>query len=201
MRNAICSGALGLAAMAAPSLVHAQAVETIITPAPGPAVVAQAPVAVPPSGVLLAQPAPAVVATPVETVETVRTVDQSSTPRATRRRVVHHRPADYVARPTTVRAGVVTTPAVAAAPPYNAAYSPAYNELVEGPRYYDVVTPAPGIPPQPAPVVAGQAIVPPAPVVGAAVATPMPTYRYVYEPNRILVIDPYTNIAVQAIPR
>jgi hypothetical protein len=33
------------------------------------------------------------------------------------------------------------------------------------------------------------------------VATPMPTYRYVYEPNRILVIDPYTNIAVQAIPR
>jgi len=26
-------------------------------------------------------------------------------------------------------------------------------------------------------------------------------YRYVYEPDRILVIDPATNIAVQAIPR
>jgi hypothetical protein len=30
---------------------------------------------------------------------------------------------------------------------------------------------------------------------------PIPGYRYVYEPDRILVIDPYTNIAVQAIPR
>jgi hypothetical protein len=29
----------------------------------------------------------------------------------------------------------------------------------------------------------------------------MPAYRYVYEADRILVIDPYTNIAVQAIPR
>jgi hypothetical protein len=35
--------------------------------------------------------------------------------------------------------------------------------------------------------------------VGGPVA--MPTYRYVYQPDRILVIDPYTNIAVQAIPR
>jgi hypothetical protein len=29
----------------------------------------------------------------------------------------------------------------------------------------------------------------------------MPTYRYVYEPDRILVIEPSSNIAVQAIPR
>jgi len=28
-----------------------------------------------------------------------------------------------------------------------------------------------------------------------------PVYRYVYEPDRILVIDPATNIAIQAIPR
>jgi hypothetical protein len=27
------------------------------------------------------------------------------------------------------------------------------------------------------------------------------TYRYVYEPDRILVIDPNTNVAVQALPR
>jgi hypothetical protein len=37
------------------------------------------------------------------------------------------------------------------------------------------------------------------------VAAPLPAgpimYRYVYEPDRILVIDPVTNIAVQAIPR
>jgi hypothetical protein len=28
-----------------------------------------------------------------------------------------------------------------------------------------------------------------------------PAYRYVYEPDRILVIDPTTGIAVQSIPR
>jgi hypothetical protein len=28
-----------------------------------------------------------------------------------------------------------------------------------------------------------------------------PTNRYVYQSDRILVVDPYTNIAVQAIPR
>ena len=38
------------------------------------------------------------------------------------------------------------------------------------------------------------------PVVGPS-ATQYSFYRYVYEPNRILVIDPNTNIAVQAIPR
>jgi hypothetical protein len=35
----------------------------------------------------------------------------------------------------------------------------------------------------------------------AAVGTAIPAYRYVYEPDRILVIDPTTNIAVQALPR
>jgi hypothetical protein len=47
----------------------------------------------------------------------------------------------------------------------------------------------------PAPVVA-------APVVSAPVLAIQPViYRYVYEPDRILVVDPTTNIAVQAIPR
>ena len=36
-----------------------------------------------------------------------------------------------------------------------------------------------------------------APPVGAAI----PIYRYVYEPDRILVIDPATNVAIQSIPR
>jgi hypothetical protein len=40
------------------------------------------------------------------------------------------------------------------------------------------------------------------PVVSAPVVATQPViYRYVYEPDRILVIDPITNIAVQAIPR
>jgi hypothetical protein len=44
---------------------------------------------------------------------------------------------------------------------------------------------------------------PAAPVAGAVfgAGTAVPAYRYVYEPDRILVVDPYTNIAVQAIPR
>jgi hypothetical protein len=36
---------------------------------------------------------------------------------------------------------------------------------------------------------------------GPATAPVMPAYRYVYEPDRILVIDPYTNITIQALPR
>jgi hypothetical protein len=40
-----------------------------------------------------------------------------------------------------------------------------------------------------------------APAYSGAVNNPIPTYRYVYEPDRILVIDPATNVAIQAIPR
>jgi len=43
------------------------------------------------------------------------------------------------------------------------------------------------------------------PVVGTttAIAAPaaMPVYRYVYQPDRILVVDPYTDFPVQVIPR
>ena len=74
MRNSIPLITLGVALMAGASVAHAQTVETIVTPAPGPAIIAQGPVAVPPSGVLLAQPAPVLAAAPVATVETVRTV-------------------------------------------------------------------------------------------------------------------------------
>ncbi|MGB6287444.1 MAG: hypothetical protein WBG18_24020 [Xanthobacteraceae bacterium] len=49
--------------------------------------------------------------------------------------------------------------------------------------------------------VAPAATVGPAPFVAAPVVTAPVIYRYVYEPDRILVIDPTTNIAVQAIPR
>ena len=100
---------------------------------------------------------------PVETVETVRTVSTTE-PRRVHRRAVHPRTVDRVTtvtRTTTMRPGVV-------------AAAPAYDELMHGPRLYDVVTPAP---------------------------MAMPAYRYIYQPDRILVVDPYTNIAVQAIPR
>jgi hypothetical protein len=196
MRESISFTTLGVALVAGTSVAHAQTVETIVMPAPGPAIIAQGPVAVPPSGVLLAPLAPTVASAPVEAVETVRTV-RTTTPRTVTRHVTRTRTADRVTttRTTTVRQGVVATPAVAA--------TAAYDELVQGPRFYDVVTPAvlPAVPP----VVAAQPVVSAAPVVGATApivaGVAVPLYRYVYEPDRILVIDPFTNIAVQAIPR
>jgi hypothetical protein len=75
--------------------------------------------------------------------------------------------------------------------------TPTYDDGYRAPAYeyapplYDAA---------PAATVAPAAAVAPAPVV-APVATAPVIYRYVYEPDRILVIDPTTNIAVQAIPR
>jgi hypothetical protein len=175
MRSSISFVTLGVALAAGTSAARAQTVETIVTPAPGPAVIAQAPVVVPPSGVLLAQPA--VVTTPVQTVETVQT-ERTTTPTTISRHVTRTRTADRVTttRTTTVQRAVATVPAVAA--------TAGYDEMVQGPPLYDVVAPAPGIAAQP--VAAGAAL---------------PLYRYIYEPDRILVVDPVTNIAIQAIPR
>ena len=71
---------------------------------------------------------------------------------------------------------------------------PLYDEVVAAPI---AESPAPLYDTVAAPAVVG------APVVGdgAVVATAPYTYRYVYEPDRILVIDPTTGIAVQSIPR
>lgn len=132
-------------------------------------------------------PQPAAVVTvpaPVATVQTVRTVQTVTTPR---RRIVHRD------RVTTTRT-TVTERVLPATPAVAAIAQPTYMDVVDvAPRLYDVVTPAPdALPPVAGPVIPGAAI---------ATQTVLPTYRYVYEPNRILVIDPYTNIAVQAIPR
>jgi len=183
MRDSIFFVALGVALAAGTSMAQAQEVETIVTPAPGSAVIAQAPVAVPPSGVLLPPAAPVAVTAPVETVETVRTVTTTE-PRRVHRRVVHARP---VARVTTTTRTVIVRQGVATA-------APAYDELRRGPRLYDVVTTGPVVG-----ALAAQPVVTATSAVAAPVA--MPAYRYVYEPDRILVVDPYTNIAVQAIPR
>lgn len=122
---------------------------------------------------------------PVETVETVRTV-RTSSPRRRRRSVARNRNVDVtVTKTTTVREGVVGAPAVVAAPSVVAV--PAYDAPLQRPRLYDVLTLAPAVPVDPA-------VTPAATIQG-------PGYRYVYQPDRILVVDPYTNVAVQAIPR
>ena len=146
-----------------------------------------------PPGAVLTRPSSAVEAVPVETVETVRTV--RSVGHSGRRAISHHlvrnRPETVVTtttRRTILGERVVPAPAVVAPAPV-AITEPAYTEMVEAPPaysppLYDVTTP-------PAAVITE-------PAAGAPVA---PAYRYVYEPDRILAIDPVTGIAVQAIPR
>lgn len=173
MRNGISFVPLGVALAAGISVAHAQ---TIVTPGPGPVVTGPAPFTVPPSGVLLTQPAPAV---PTQTVETERTVRTTTTPTTISRHVTRTRTADRVTttRTTTLRRDVVAAPV-------------AYDEMMQGPPLYDVVPPAPPV--------AAPPVMAAVPVAAGAV---LPLYRYVYEPDRILVIDPATNIAIQALPR
>jgi hypothetical protein len=81
-----------------------------------------------------------------------------------------------------------------------AAATPAY--VSGGRRYFNFARSPTVIIPAPTPSRARQRAVPAAnSAVSGVATTPMPAYRYIYEPDRILVIDPYTNIAVQAIPR
>jgi hypothetical protein len=119
----------------------------------------------------------------VQTTETVRTI-RPLRPHA--RQVVTTR--------TITRQIVPTTTLVTRSVP---ASQPLYDEAVEAPiadspqPLYDTVA---------APVDDGAMVAPAygAPAYGAMAA---PTYRYVYEPDRILVIDPTSGIAVQSIPR
>src|ERR1700689_750675 len=120
----------------------------------------------------------------VQTTETVRTVRPGARP-IERKRVV-----------TTTRQTVVSQRAVAPQPLYDVvppapvvtrSYAPPLYDTV-APPLYDAVAPAPTV---------DDTYVNAMPPAGAAI----PIYRYVYEPDRILVIDPATNIAIQAIPR
>ena len=142
-----------------------------------------------PPGAVVVRPAQTVETVPVETVETVETVQTvRSAGHAARRSNSHHvarsRPESVVTTTTTRRTilgeRVVPAPAVIAPAPLDTVAEPTYAEIpapAYPPRLYDVAT---------------------EPVFGAPVA---PAYRYIYEPDRILVIDPATGIAVQAIPR
>jgi len=125
---------------------------------------------------------------PVQTVqtttETVRTVRPGARP-TVRKRVV-----------TTTRQTVVSQRTVAPQPLYDVAppaplatrtyAQPLYDTVA--PPLYDTAAPVPTV---------DDTYVNALPAAGAAI----PVYRYVYEPDRILVIDPTTNIAIQAIPR
>jgi|SRR5579871_2482963 hypothetical protein len=130
---------------------------------------------------------PAVQTTTTTTVHTIRTVPVHSA----RRQVVTTR---TVTRSITPAAAPIAppprpvydtvAPAVAAAPVAAAVGSEYAAPL------YDVA-------PTPAPVVATAPVVDSGPIA----ATQPFIYRYIYEPDRILVVDPITGIAVQAIPR
>jgi hypothetical protein len=87
MRYTVLLPALGVALLAGTSLARAQAVETLITPAP--MVVAQDPV-------LVTQPAPAIETVPVQTTETVRTERSTSHPARRMARGTQPRPVDIV---------------------------------------------------------------------------------------------------------
>jgi len=210
MRNYIRFTVLGAALVAGASLASAQSVianqpvETMIARDPGSMLIAQEPMAVPPPGVAVRLPAPATV--PLQTVETVRTTVQSTT---TSRRRVAGRPLRTVTTTrTTVRERVVPAPMVAAAPvapAVRAIAQPGHTEVVAAPGaaltypapLYDVV-PGAAVAPLASPAPTGVFA---QPVAGGPIVTALPAYRYIYEPDRILVIDANSGIAVQAIPR
>src|SRR5690242_5827148 len=217
MRFHLVYATLGLAGAFGAPAAQAQAV---ITTAPAPAVIAQPP--------LVAAPAPAVVQ-PAETVRTTRSVRTVHTMVPVRQRIVTTRtvtrrvmpPEPALAAPVIAAAAAPqpiydVAPAAAVEPvadisPPPPAYgygyrAPVYDYAYRAPAYdyapplYDVA-PAPVVTAPAAVVAAPAAAIAPEPVIAAPVATAPVIYRYVYEPDRILVIDPATNIAVQAIPR
>lgn len=162
--------------------VVGQPVGTVVT-AP-PAVVAPSPLVTAPAVV---QPAET-----VQTIQIIRTVRAAPLP-PVRRQVVTTR---TIMRRVIPAAPAVVAGTVAAAPV--PLYDTAIPAAVPAPAYDHAYTADYGAPLYD---VAPAATVAPAPVVAAPVATAPVIYRYVYEPDRILVIDPTTNIAVQAIPR
>lgn len=142
-------------------------------------------------GPLVTAPAAAVVQPPetIQTVQTIRMVRAAPLP-PVRRQVVTTRTITRHVIPATPVAGTV---AAAPAPLYDTAVPAA----VPAPAYDYADTADYGAPLYDAALAAALA---PAPVAAPVAMAPV-IYRYVYEPDRILVIDPTTNIAVQAIPR
>jgi len=206
MRFHLPYAAFGLALAIGAPAAHAQ---TLITTQPAPAVIAQPPIVTIPAGTET-----------IQTIQTVRTVRAAPLP-PVRRQIVTTR---TITRRVMPAAPAVVAGTVAAAPQplYDVApaavATPAAADIYPAPGYgYSRGYPAPVYGYSTGPLYdAAPAPVPPAPVYGysnygystpvydvvtAPVATQPVIYRYVYEPDRILVIDPVTGIAVQAIPR
>jgi hypothetical protein len=183
MRNTVLLPALGVALLAGTSLAQAQTVDTVVAPAPAPMVIAQDPV-------MVSEPAPVIETVPVQTTETVRTERLTTRPARRVARGPAPRPAqsDIVTTTrTTVREGIAPAPL---APPVAAIVPPTtYTEVVQAP-------PAPY--PEPLYDYVPAGVGPPAAVVEQP---PLPAYHYVYQPDRILVIDGNTGVTVQALPR
>jgi hypothetical protein len=178
MRQTVLLPALGVALLAGTSLARAQTVETVVTPAP--MVMAQ-------DRVLVTEPAPVIETIPVQTSETVRTERLTTHPvrRMARRSAL--RPVDTVTTTRTiVRENIAPAPMAPAA------------AVIAQPGYTEAVATPPGAyaPPLYDYVPAGAAL--PAAVLEQPA---LPAYRYVYQPDRILVIDANTGVAVQALPR
>jgi hypothetical protein len=205
MRFNLPYAAVGLALAIGAPAAHAQ---TVITAQPAPAVIAQPRLVTVPAGTET-----------IQTIQTVRTVRAAPLP-PVRRQIVTTR---TITRRVMPAAPAVVAGTVAAAPQplYDvapAAVATPAADIYPAPGYgYSRGYPAPVYGYSTEPLYdAAPAPVPPAPVydysnygystpvydvVAAPVATQPVIYRYVYEPDRILVIDPVTGIAVQAIPR
>jgi hypothetical protein len=134
-------------------------------------------------------------------VETVRTVTITRTVRPVSRTVVRRQV--ITTRQTVLRQRIAPSQTLVArtvtAPrPLYDEVRPASMPVAPVPAYsrplYDEVVPASDD------SAVGAAPVATPPVVGPS-GTGIPFYRYVYEPDRILVIDPTTNVAVETIPR
>jgi hypothetical protein len=178
MRSTILLPALGVALLAGTSLARAQTVETVVTPAP--MVIAQD---------RILAPAPVIESVPVQTTETVRTERLTTHPLRRMARAPafrHWRPETVTTTRTTVREDIAPAPV---APPVAAVAPPIYTEVVQGP---------PATYPGPLYDYVPAGIAPPTAVVEQP---PLPAYRYVYQPDRILVIDANTGITVQALSR
>jgi hypothetical protein len=133
-----------------------------------------------------------------ETVEAVRTLEPAH--RTVDRQVVR-RGADRITTTRTIVRDRIVPEQTIVAP---AVAPPEYTEVVQAPA-----NPQPIYPAYPRPIYdvvpSPAAVAPPAvaPNIGQPVgyAAPVSMYRFVNEPDRILVIDNATGIAVQAIPR
>jgi hypothetical protein len=190
MRNCIHCTALGIALVAGTSLAQAQTVLTdqaIVAP-PAPVIVPPQPLAMPAPALVVTDAAPPAATAPTQTVETVRTVRSAPIQRTVTRRVVRSRSGDRVTITTTrtvVRERMAAAPAVT--PAVQAIAEPTSEEVVSPyTNLYNVAMPAAAAAP---------------PIGDMPPGPPVFAFRYVYEPDRILVIDVNTGIAVQAIPR